>query len=310
MIDPMTLHGIIPPLCTPLLPDGELDPASARRLVEFQISAGVHGLFVLGSTGEQAALSAEQRAAMLETTIAANAGRVPILAGIFDTSTRRCIENARMAQAAGAEALVLAPTYYYRAGQHELLDLFRAVRSAVDLPLLAYDVPGAVNVKLDAATVTTLAEEGVICGIKDSSGVVEGFREVLMRTRHLPFRAFTGSELIVDACLHMGAHGSVPGLANVFPQAYVDLYTHACAGDWTAASAIQERLLACFRALITQGDPAYSASASALGGFKMGLKVQGVIAHTTVAAPLHSFTPAEEERVAAVMQRYGLFTAG
>lgn len=306
MFDPNTLHGIIPPICTPLTPAGDLDHASVDRLVEFQLAAGVHGLFVLGSTGEMAALTDAQRQAMLTTAISAAGGRVPILAGIFDTSTARCILNAQMAQAAGADALVLAPTYYFRAGQQELRDLFRAVRAAVDLPIIAYDVPGAVNVKLEAATVVALAEEGVICGIKDSSGVFEGFREVLIRTRHLPFRAFTGSELVVDACLHMGAHGSVPGLANVFPAAYVRLYDLACAGDWVGAAAIQDRLLACFRELITQGDPAYCASASALGGFKTGLKLQGVITHTTLVAPLHSFTPAEEERVANVIRRYEL----
>jgi 4-hydroxy-tetrahydrodipicolinate synthase len=305
VFDQTTLHGIIPPICTPLTPDGAVDVASARSLVEFQLAAGVHGLFVLGSTGELAVLTAEQRRQMLEAAAAAAGGRAPILAGIFDTSTRRCIENGLMARAAGADALVLAPPYYYRVGQRELLDHFRAVRAAVELPILAYDVPGAVNVKLDAATVVALAEEGTICGLKDSSGVFEGFREVLMRTRRLPFRAFTGSELIVDSCLHMGAHGSVPGLGNVFPAEYVQLYDLARRGDWAGAAAVQERLLACFRELITQGEPAYSLSASALGGFKTGLKLKGVIAHTRVAEPLHSFTPVEEQRVADVMRRHG-----
>jgi len=305
VFDPATLHGIIPPICTPLTPEGELDVASVRRLVAFQLDAGVHGIFALGSTGELAALTAGQRRLLLETVVAAVAGRVPVLAGIFDTSTRRCIENGQMAREAGADAVVLAAPYYYRASQRELRDHFRAVADAVGLPVIAYDVPGAVNVKLEAATVAALAEEGAICGLKDSSGDFHGFREVLMRTRHLPFRAFTGSELIVDACLHMGAHGSVPGLANVFPAEYVRLYDLARAGDWAGAAALQERLLACFRELITQGDPGASASASALGGFKAGLKLRGAIAHSAVAAPLHSFTPAEEERVAAVMRRHG-----
>lgn len=305
MFDPTDMHGIIPPICTPLTPDGAVDVESARRLVAFQLAGGVHGLFVLGSTGELAVLTAEQRRLMLETAVAAAGGQTPILAGIFDTSTRRCIENGLMARAAGADALVLAPPYYYRSSQRELIAHFRAVRAAVELPILAYDVPGAVNVKLEPATVAALAEEGTICGLKDSSGDFHGFREVLMRTRHLPFRAFTGSELIVDSCLHMGAHGSVPGLANVLPTEYVRLYDLARAGDWSAAAAVQERLLACFRELIAQGDPGYSPSASALGGFKAGLKLQGVIAHTTVAEPLHSFTAAEEERVAAVLRRHG-----
>lgn len=306
MLDITQLHGIIPPMCTPLNDHGELDLASVESLVEYLIGAGVHGIFALGSTGEFAALTAGQRQELLQATVAAVGGRVPVLAGILDTSTNRCIENGLMARAAGADAIVLAPVFYFRASQAELLDLFRSVRAAVELPLVAYDVPAAVNTKLECETVAQLADEGVIIGLKDSSGSTEGFRRVLLATRGLNFRAFTGSELIVDACLHMGAHGSVPGLGNVFPAEYVHIYELACVGEWDAAAALQEQLLACFYELITQGGPDFSASASALGGFKAGLKLRGVIRSTRVGAPLRSFGPAEEQRVAEVMQRHGL----
>lgn len=305
MLDPTTLHGIIPPMCTPLTEDGELDLASVATLAEHLIGGGVHGIFALGSTGEFAALTGRQRRELLAATVAAARGRVPVLAGILDTSTARCIENGLAARAAGADALVLAPVFYFRASQAELLELFRAVHAAVGLPLIAYDVPSAVNTKLECDTIARLAAEGTIVGLKDSSGATEGFRRVLLATRGMGFRAFTGSELIVDACLRMGAHGSVPGLGNVFPAEYVQVYNLAQAGDWAAAAALQERLLACFYELITQGDPGFSASASALGGFKTGLKLRGAIRCTRVGAPLHSFGPAEEQRVADVMRRHG-----
>src|SRR5262245_36133620 len=305
MFDPTTLHGIIPPICTALTDDGEVDVPSIHTLVEHLLAGGVHGIFTLGSTGECASLTGGQRQTAIATVVAAVRGRVPVLAGILDTSTSRCVENGLAARAAGADAVVLAPIYYFRASQPELLDHFRAVRAAVDLPVLAYDVPTAVNVKLELATITQLVDEGVIAGLKDSSGATEAFRRVLLATRGSDFRAFTGSELIVDACLRMGAHGSVPGLSNVFPAEYVRLYDLARAGDWESAAAIQERLLACFYELIAQGDPGYSPSSSALGGFKTGLKLKGAILGTRVAAPLHSFSPAEEERVAGVMRRHG-----
>jgi 4-hydroxy-tetrahydrodipicolinate synthase len=305
MFDPTSLHGIIPPMCTPLTDDGEVDVHSVHTLVEHLLAGGVHGIFALGSTGEFACLTGRQRQTLIEAAAAAVKGRVPVLAGILDTSTARCVENGQAARAAGADAVVLAPIYYFRASQAELLDLFRAVKRAVGLPVLAYDVPSAVNVKLELATITQLAEEGVIAGLKDSSGATEAFRRVLLATRGSDFRAFTGSELIVDACLQMGAHGSVPGLGNVLPAEYVRLYDLARAGDWAGAAAIQERLLACFYELIGQGDAGYSASSSALGGFKAGLKLKGAIRGTRVAAPLHSFGPAEEQRVADVMRRHG-----
>jgi 4-hydroxy-tetrahydrodipicolinate synthase len=305
MLDPAALHGIIPPMCTPLTDEGEVDVASVYTLVEYLLAGGVHGIFALGSTGEFASLTGRQRQTLIEAVVAAVHGRVPVIAGILDTSTARCIENGLVARAAGADAVVLAPIYYFRASQTELLDLFRAVKTTVGLPLLAYDVPTAVNVKLELATIKQLADERVIAGLKDSSGATEGFRRVLLATRGSDFRAFTGSELIVDACLHMGAHGSVPGLGNVFPAEYVRLYDLARVGDWAGAAAIQERLLGCFYELIGQGDPGYSASSSALGGFKTGLKLKGAIRSARVGAPLHSFSPAEEERVADVMRRHG-----
>src|SRR6266545_3429873 len=268
MFDPTNLHGIIPPMCTPLTDDGELDLPSIHSLVEHLLAGGVHGIFALGSTGEFAALTGRQRQTLLETAVAAVGGRVPVLAGILDTSTSRCIENGLAAKAAGADAVVLATSYYFRNSQQEIIDHFRAVKAAVGRPLLAYDV--------------------------------------LIATRGIPgFRVFTGSELIIDACFRMGAAGSVPGLGNVFPAEYVQIYNLARAGDWDAAAALQERLLMCFFELITQGDAGYSASASALGGFKTGLKVKGAIRSTQTGAPLHSFNAAEEERVADVMRRHG-----
>src|SRR4051812_43385650 len=113
MIDPTTLHGIIPPMCTPLTDDGGLDLPSIDSLVEHLIDGGVHGIFALGSTGEFAVLTGRQRQTLLETTVAAVNRRVPVLAGILDTSTARCVENGLAAKAAGADAVVLATSYYF-----------------------------------------------------------------------------------------------------------------------------------------------------------------------------------------------------
>lgn len=305
MIDPASLHGIIPPMCTPLTEEGDVDVTSVHNLVDFLIESGVHGIFALGSTGEFSGLTNGQKETLLAAVVGAVKGRVPILAGILDTSTRRCIENGLVAKEAGADALVLASIYYFRPSQKEIVTHLRAVRAAVDLPILAYDIPGTVNVKLELSTLKTLAAEGTLAGVKDSSGVVDLFRQLVVETRDSDFRAFTGSELLVDTCLQMGAAGSVPGLANVFPAQYVALYDQAQAGDWAGAARIQERLMNCFWELIRQGNSDYSTTSSALGGFKAGLMHQGAIATTQVSAPLHSFGPEEVERVADVMQRHG-----
>src|SRR5690242_12492740 len=138
MFDPTTLHGIIPPMCTPLADDGAVDVESVHTLVEHLLAGGVHGIFALGSTGEFASLTGGQRRALLDATVAAVRGRVPAPAGIPDTSTARCVENGLAARQAGVDAVVLAPTFYFRNRQPEIVDLFRAVKAAVGLPLLAY----------------------------------------------------------------------------------------------------------------------------------------------------------------------------
>lgn len=306
MFDPTTLHGIIPPMCTPRNLDGSVDVASIKTLADFLIGGGVHGLFVLGSTGEFALLTDAQRRQVIEETVKAAAGRVPVLAGIMETSTVRSIEAGLRAKEAGAQAAVLSAPFYIRTSQSEIITHFRAVKEAVGLPLMAYDVPGAVGVKLEFDTVVQLAREGTIVGLKDSSGVTDNFRRLIIAMRDMPsFRIFTGSELIIDNCFEMGAAGSVPGLGNVFPEEYVKIYDLVKAGDIAGAAAVQDRLLACFYELISQGAPSYSFGSKALGGFKTGAKLRGGMATTVVGTPLQSFTPADEEAVAEVMRRHG-----
>lgn len=310
MSQPTTFHGVIPPVATPFMPDGQLDVNSLRRLCHFQIDNGVHGLFMLGSTSEGPELTDAYRETVMRTGVETSAGRVPVIAGISETSTARAIAQGLTAKAAGCDAVVLASPYYHLNSQSELLEHYRAVKAAVGLPIMAYDIPVLVKVKLEPRTVIQLAEEGTIAGLKDSSGNLETFREIVMSTRHvLGFSVFTGSETLVDLALAIGAHGVVPGVGNVVPRDYVNLYDAACKGDWAEARRIQEKLYAFFFKLIKQGPPQGSGSASALGGFKSALKALGVIDHTTMYAPMTSFTGDEEARVRAVLHEFGYLPA-
>ncbi len=306
MLDPQQLHGVVPPVATPMHPDGRLDVDSYQRLIHFLIDGGVHALFALGSTSEFAALTDAERAQSVQVAVRAAAGRVPVLAGILETSTARVIQQGARAREAGVDGVVLAAPYYHTVSQSEIVEHFRTVRREVGLPIMAYDIPATVKVKLEPRTLITLAAEGTIVGLKDSSANWEQFRDVIMGTRHLPdFKIFTGSELLVDVALLMGAHGVVPGIGNVVPREYVRLYDLARCGNWSEATRLQEKLMSFFRQLVGQGAPGSSFSASALGGFKAGLKALGVIAHATVAPPMTSFGGAEEAKVIAVMKEFG-----
>lgn len=304
---PERFGGVVPPVCTPLTESFEVDTESFARLIEFQIDAGVHGLFVLGSTSEMAFLTDAQRRVVLETAVATARGRVPVVAGVIDMTTGPSLEHARVAARAGVDALVLTAPFYARTSQAEVVEHFRTIRSAVDLPILAYDVPPAVHTKIERDTVVRLAREGLIVGIKDSSGDDANFRGLLLETRDLPgFAAFTGSELLVDSALLMGASGTVPGLGNVDPAGYVRIYDAARAGDWAAARREQERLFRLF-SIVYAGMPGRMGfGSSAMGGFKTALVLRGVIATNVVGRPMTRFNDDEVARVRAALVEAGL----
>ncbi|MFI0741105.1 dihydrodipicolinate synthase family protein [Streptomyces sp. NPDC021100] len=282
--------GFIPPLCTPLTPDGAVDTGSLRRLVEHVLDGGASALFALGTCGEAVFLTDEQRRTVVRTTVEAAAGRVPVLAGVIDTTTPRVRERAREAAALGADALVATAPFYTDTRPAETADHFRRVHAETGLPLIAYDIPSRVHTKLPPAVLLDLAEDRTLAGLKDSSGDLDTLRHLLvaLRRRGLDrdFAVLTGSELTADAALLIGADGVVAGLGNVDPAAYTRLHTHAQAGRWPEAVAEQNRLTT-LQTLIRAGDTSdMSGTAAAVGAFKAALELLGVIDCRTTAAPL------------------------
>ncbi|MEU4145029.1 dihydrodipicolinate synthase family protein [Streptomyces parvulus] len=299
---PTPLRGVIPPVITPLTPAGDVDTGSVRRLAEHLVGAGVHGLFLLGSSGEAAYLTDAQRLTALEAAVDAAAGRVPVLAGVIDTTTARVLDRAADAVRVGADALVATAPFYTRTHPVEVAGHFRRIREGAGLPLFAYDIPVAVHTKLPRDVVLELAADGTLAGLKDSSGDEGSLRRLLveLRARTTDFSVLTGSELTVDGALLAGADGVVPGLGNVDAHGYVRLYEAARAGDWATARAEQDRLAALF-ALTDAGDPALmGASSSALGAFKAAARLLGLIDCAATAAPQ---VPLDEAAVARVRAR-------
>lgn len=308
-MSPLKLHGIVPPVVTPYNTDGSIDTASLRRVIRHLLGGGVHGLFMLGTTSECVFLDARQRATVLETALDEVRGRVPVVAGVLDATTDHCIAHARQARSLGAQGLVLTAPYYTRTSQGETLDHFAYVRDAVDLPVIAYDIPVCVHVKLERATVAELRRKRIACGLKDSSGD-DGNLRLVMCDRAADaddggFFVLTGSEIVVDAALLGGADGCVPGLGNVDPAAYVRLYDAAQRGDWAAASKEQERLVALFQ-IVFQGVPHTSIGASGVGGFKAALQAMGLIEQRHMARPNRPLSDEAVAKVRRVLAEGGL----
>lgn len=302
----LKLHGIIPPVVTPLTHDYKVDKPSLRRVIRHLLDGGVHGLFLLGSTSEVVFLNAQQRADVMEVAVAEAGGRVPLVAGVIDPTTDRTIEYARQAKELGVDGLVVTSQFYTRTSQAETVDHFSYIKDAVDLPIIAYDIPVCVQLKLARETIRELYDRKIICAVKDSSGD-DGNMRMLMRdfAEQPDFAILTGSETLVDYALLGGAHGNVPGLGNVDPAGYVRLYNAAKAGDWETARAEQHRLIALFD-IVFQGVPHTSPNASGVGGFKTALHLMGLIENRHMSRPNRLLPDAAIEKIRTILVTAGL----
>ncbi|MER8399484.1 dihydrodipicolinate synthase family protein [Mesorhizobium sp. M1348] len=298
--------GVVPPVVTPLNSDFSIDFASFTRTIENLLDGGVHGLFVLGSTSEVVFHDEAGRRAIIEHAVKVNNGRVPIFVGVIDPTTDRVINHARIARSAGADAIVVTAPFYTRTSQSEIGDHFRYIKDAIDIPVIAYDIPVCVHIKLERKTTVGLAREGAIAGIKDSSGDDGNLRYVLKDMADDPgFFGMTGSEILVDSVLAMGAHGVVPGLANVDPHGYVRLWKLMQAGQHAEARVEQERLLKLFEIVwISLGRT--SAGTAGVGAFKAAMKSLGIIASNTMARPQRSLNEEETAKIDMILRDVGL----
>lgn len=291
--------GVIPPVVTPLLPNGDLDVASYERHLNRMIDAGVDGLFVLGSSSEVVFLTDAMRRQVLEVAARVIDGRVPLLAGVIDTQTERVIDHIRVAEEIGADAVVATAPFYALADMSVVERHFRLLHEATSLPIFAYDIPVCVHVKLPTPLLLQLGKDGVIAGVKDSSGDDVSFRYLAMGNRAMgsPMAVLTGHEVVVDGAYMSGANGSVPGLANVDPVGYVRQWKAFQAGDWETVRAEQNRLAELMRiAMVSTGVAGYGAG---VGSFKTALWLLGVFQTNQMTAPV---LPLEGDNVAAIRE--------
>lgn len=280
------LEGIIPPMSTPLTGSGDVDKAGVAELTEFFVDAGVSGLFVLGTSGEAPYLTNAQRFDVIRAATDTCGGRLPVLAGIIDTGADRVIEQGRAAQEAGADYVVAAPPFYARGNDEEIYRHYELIHSAISIPLVAYNIPSRTNIQLSVNLVGQLADDGVIVGIKDSSGDFSSFRQLVQSSAlRTQFSIMTGSDLFVDIALFIGAHGAVPGLANIDPHGYVRLYEAGVQQDWTEARQEQDRLSRLFSIIRLGQEFGIGPDAAAAGGFKAALNLRGIVRDPAVAAP-------------------------
>ena len=284
-----SLHGIYVPTITPLTSDERVDEPSLRRLVDFLVDHGVHGIWSMGTTGEFPCLPEDERARGVRTTVEQVAGRVPVIASVGDSSTGLAIRHAKRAAEAGADVIAATPPHYYPIAMDEAIDHFRALKQAVpDLPLMIYNIPQTVKVKMTVEAALTLAKDGTCAGIKDSQNDLQWFRSLVEEVRDAGledrFRCFLGTRQLIDAGVAIGAVGAIPANSNVAPSFCVQAYDAAIRGDRVAATEAQKVAIA-YEALdrVAKGGSPNSATISSM---KHVLKLWGVIDSTTITRPM------------------------
>ena len=298
--------GVVPPVVTPDTPDHQLDVVSFERSINRLIEAGVDGLFFLGSSGEVVFATDERRDQIVFEAVRIVDHRVPVLVGIIDTETERVLEHGRRALALGADALVATAPFYALGGPADVEEHFRILHQELDAPLFAYDIPVCVHTKLPWKMLARLGAEGVLAGVKDSSGDDVSFRYLVQENEKNghPLTLLTGHEIVVDGALLSGADGSVPGLANVAPEGYVRMWKAAQEGNWAEVKREQDRLNEISHIFdVTTGVQGYGAG---VGAFKCALNLMGILDSDQMPRPVKPLDGQNREAIKQVLIANGL----
>ncbi len=292
----MKIHGIIPPVVTPFKEDESLDLPRLKQHIDWQIASGVHGIFVLGTTGECCSLDELEKQQVIATAVAHVNKRVPVFAGTGAETTREAIRLTKMAEREGVDGVSIITPYFIMPNQTEIVEHYRRIGDQTALPIVLYSNPATCGgLKIDPETVAKLAEVKNIQGIKDSSGDLQSFIETV-KLVPTDFAVLMGRDTLICASLMFGGKGAVPASCNVAPAYCVQIFEAFQRNDFETAKAIQARLSP-VRISLTLG--------TAPGPVKVAMKLIGRGAGPS-RSPLGEMTPSNLEKMKLVLRNAGL----
>jgi dihydrodipicolinate synthase/N-acetylneuraminate lyase len=293
------LRGIVPPLVTPLTSAGDFDPASYENLIERVIGGGVHGIFVMGSTGEFSSFSAELRQRIVQESCYAARKRIPVVVNVSDTCMENSLQLTEFAGKAGADAVAICPPFYFSVTQPDLVRYLSKFAELAPLPVFLYNIPQNAHHELTVETVEKLAEVPNIVGLKNSNGSLEYLQKVSrIKCVRRDFAVLVGTEEILVPAMEAGADGSVCGGANMFPELFVKLYNAMAEDRKSQGREMQEQVVRIAEALYTVGAP----ETSYFRGLKAALAELGVCGET-LAEPFGPFSDGEREELRSRLNR-------
>lgn len=289
--------GSITALITPFK-NGLLDEEALRRIVEWQIAEGTHGLVPTGTTGESPTLNFDEHKRVIDVTIEVARGRVPVIAGTGSNSTDEAIELSQHAEKSGADGLLIVNPYYNKPSQEGLYHHFKAINDKVGIPIVIYNIPGRTNVDMSVDTMARIFELKNVVGVKDATANIA--RVSLQRVAMGPeFIQLSGEDATALGFAAHGGHGCISVASNVAPRLCAEFQNTLMKGDFAAALAQQDRLLPLFDALFVETNPGpvkYAASRLGLCTPEMRL-------------PMVPLTDAAKKVVDAALAKLGLLQA-
>jgi len=288
-------QGAMVAIVTPFA-GGRVDEAALRRLIEFQIANGTHGIVPCGTTGESPTLSFQEHERVIEITVEQVNKRVPVIAGTGSNNTDEALLLTRHAKEAGADGALLICPYYNKPTQEGLYLHFEKVAESVDIPIFIYNIPGRTAVNMEADTVARLAKIDNIVGIKEASGSMKQITDIIARCGD-DFVVLSGEDFLTFPLLCVGGKGVISVVSNVAPRDMADLCNLHFAGKFNEAQKLYYRLLPLCHALFYETNPA---------PVKAALAMMKKLDSDEVRLPLAQMSDVNRERLRKDLQAYGL----
>lgn len=293
----MKIEGVYPALITPFTKDDEVDEDGLRRLVEYAIEGGVAGIVPCGTTGESATLSHDEHKRLVEVVV--DCSTVPVIAGSGSNNTKEAIVLTKYAEDVGADACLVITPYYNKPNVKGLKEHFKLVGDAVDIPLIAYNIPSRTGQNVNAETMVELAAEVEnLKGVKEASGDLKQIGTIIMLAaeQDLDFTVVAGDDFLTLPIMSLGGKGVISVAANIAPKPMSEMVDAMLNGEIEKAKEINLRLYPMFESMFLETNPIPVKKAAEMMGLPAG----------HVRLPLGALSASNEEKLKAVLKRQGM----
>lgn len=291
-----SFEGSMVAMVTPFR-DGQVDQAKIGELVEFHVKNGTDAIIPCGTTGESPTLNHDEHKRVVDVTIKAAAGRVPVIAGTGSNSTAEAIDLTKHAKAAGADGVLMVCPYYNKPTQNGLIAHYTAVAEAVDIPIILYNIPGRTGVNMLPETVNTLAEIPNIVAMKEASGSLEQMTELIILCGDR-LTVVSGDDTLTLPLMAVGGKGVISVIANILPKETAEMTRAALNGDWKRAKELHLRIFPLCKAMFYETNP---------GPVKTAMQLLGRL-NGELRLPLAPMSDANRDKLAKALKTYGLLS--